>query len=342
VLRVSHPIAPTPEHAALFDYITHEAIGDKLPAIVAGLELAKRADTEAQIVEAINKYGLTHEMIPNQWKKSPLVWEALLERMPLMAMVRNLGVMTANGLIGQMSEASRAIISRLHDERRIKNARVHPVAFLNALRTYGKGKGFRGSLAWTPDHNITDALEDAFYLAFENIEPSGKRLMLALDVSGSMGWESLSTLNLSARDAAAVMALATAKTESQYMSMAFQTDFTPFRISKNDSIDSVIYKMSWLKFGGTNCSLPMIYATANGINIDTFVLYTDSETWAGRIQPVEALAQYRQASGINAKLIVVGMTSNGFTIADPDDAGMLDVVGFDSATPRLISDFAAG
>jgi 60 kDa SS-A/Ro ribonucleoprotein len=34
------------------------------------------------------------------------------------------------------------------------------------------------------------------------------------------------------------------------------------------------------------------------------------------------------------------MTATGFTIADPNDGGMLDVVGFDSATPNLIADFA--
>jgi 60 kDa SS-A/Ro ribonucleoprotein len=34
------------------------------------------------------------------------------------------------------------------------------------------------------------------------------------------------------------------------------------------------------------------------------------------------------------------MTSTGFTIADPEDAGTLDVVGFDSAAPQVISDFA--
>jgi 60 kDa SS-A/Ro ribonucleoprotein len=36
------------------------------------------------------------------------------------------------------------------------------------------------------------------------------------------------------------------------------------------------------------------------------------------------------------------MVSNGFSIADPADPGMLDVVGFDTATPQLISDFARG
>jgi 60 kDa SS-A/Ro ribonucleoprotein len=34
------------------------------------------------------------------------------------------------------------------------------------------------------------------------------------------------------------------------------------------------------------------------------------------------------------------MVSNGFTIADPNDSGMLDVVGFDTATPSIIADFA--
>jgi 60 kDa SS-A/Ro ribonucleoprotein len=43
--------------------------------------------------------------------------------------------------------------------------------------------------------------------------------------------------------------------------------------------------------------------------------------------------------GIAAKLVVVAMSSDGFSIADPDDAGVLDVVGFDTATPRVISDF---
>jgi 60 kDa SS-A/Ro ribonucleoprotein len=74
--------------------------------------------------------------------------------------------------------------------------------------------------------------------------------------------------------------------------------------------------------------------------VDVFVVLTDSETWAGAIHPCQALAEYRQALGIGARLIVCGMVSNGFTIADPDDAGMLDVVGFDTATPALMADFA--
>jgi len=44
------------------------------------------------------------------------------------------------------------------------------------------------------------------------------------------------------------------------------------------------------------------------------VVYTDSETWAGTLHPAQALRQYRERM---AKLVVVGMASNGFTIAEP-------------------------
>ena len=100
--------------------------------------------------------------------------------------------------------------------------------------------------------------------------------------------------------------------------------------------------MSDLPFGGTDCALPMLYAQATEREVDTFVIYTDSETWAGDVHPAQALRDYRRASGIDARLVVVGMVSNGFSIADPTDPGMLDVVGFDTATPQLISDFARG
>jgi 60 kDa SS-A/Ro ribonucleoprotein len=83
----------------------------------------------------------------------------------------------------------------------------------------------------------------------------------------------------------------------------------------------------------------MLHAIQNRLLVDAFVVLTDSETWAGDIHPVQALRRYRERSGLPARLIVVGMVSNGFTIADPDDGGMMDVVGFDAAVPQLMSDF---
>jgi 60 kDa SS-A/Ro ribonucleoprotein len=100
--------------------------------------------------------------------------------------------------------------------------------------------------------------------------------------------------------------------------------------------------VSNLPFGGTDCALPMLWALDNGVAADAFLIYTDSETWAGDIHPAQALRQYRERTGIPARLVVVGMVANDCTIADPNDAGMLDVVGFDAAAPELIAAFVRG
>ena len=94
--------------------------------------------------------------------------------------------------------------------------------------------------------------------------------------------------------------------------------------------------------GGTDCAQPMIYAKKKNLKVDVFIVYTDSETWAGKVHPSKALKQYRAKLGIDAKLIVCAMTSDGFTLADPDDRGMLDMAGFDAAAPDVIRQFVLG
>jgi 60 kDa SS-A/Ro ribonucleoprotein len=148
------------------------------------------------------------------------------------------------------------------------------------------------------------------------------------------------------------MALVTAAREPEHMFTAFTAGSYPSRwsglgsgltqvaISPRQRLDDVVTQVGALKFGGTDCALPMLEAAKHRWPIDLFVIYTDSETWAGQVHPAQALRQYRERMGIPAKLVVVGMASNGFTLADPDDAGMLDMVGFDTATPNLIADFA--
>ena len=86
----------------------------------------------------------------------------------------------------------------------------------------------------------------------------------------------------------------------------------------------------------------MIHAKKRKLKVDVFIVYTDNETWAGKIHPSKALQNYRKAMDIDARLIVCAMSSNKFTLADPNDAGMLDIAGFDSAAPEIIRTFALG
>jgi 60 kDa SS-A/Ro ribonucleoprotein len=54
------------------------------------------------------------------------------------------------------------------------------------------------------------------------------------------------------------------------------------------------------------------------------------------------LRDYREASGIAARSIVVATSATDVSLADPNDALSLDVAGFDTAAPQVIADFVAG
>jgi 60 kDa SS-A/Ro ribonucleoprotein len=311
---------------------------------VLGFERLRGATSKNDTLALIRSHRFTHEMVLSDWKNDKDIWAALLENMPVTAMIRNLAKMTNVGLLAPLASATKHVVATLNDEARLKKARVHPIAILSALKVYEQGHGERGKLTWTPVRGIVDALDAAFYTAFKAIEPTGKTHLLALDVSGSMTCGAIAGVpGLSPRVASTAMALVTAKLEKEFSIIGFtggSDAVTQLSISPRQRLDDALKVVDGLPFGSTDCSLPMIWAQQRKLPIDTFVVYTDNETWAGNVHPFQALREYRQKMGIGAKLIVVGMTATGFTIADPTDAGMLDVVGFDSAAPNIMADFA--
>jgi 60 kDa SS-A/Ro ribonucleoprotein len=261
--------------------------------------------------------------------------------------------MSSIGLLEPFSDAKNLVLRKLKDQTALKRARIHPLAVLIAQKIYAQGKGDKGSLKWSPVSAIVDALDDAFYATFQNVEPCGKPVLLALDVSGSMGGSMIAGSCISAREASAAIALITAATEPERVIVAFsaaknghggkwgggEPGVTPVDISPRMRLADVIKRIEAIPMGGTDCALPMLWAARNCLNVSGFVTYTDSETWAGDIHPAQALRQYRNEFVGDAKAVVVGMTSNGFTLADPNDRGMLDVVGFDTTVPAVIVDF---
>jgi len=342
------PVAPG-DKALDFVWAAEQASGLRLVAENADTAEAKAILAEAnqasvkKLVDLIVTYRLPREALPTEALNRAEVWEALLQEMPMTAMIRNLGTMSKIGLLKPLSDAEKLVAGRLTDAARLRGAKVHPIQVLSALRTYSSGRGVRSAATWTVSSKIVESLDEAFELSFGAVEPAGTRHLLGLDVSSSMTWGEIAGVpGLSPSAATAALAVVAARTEPWTAIMGFADTFRDLGITARDRVDVAARKVSGLTFGGTDASLPMTWALENKIQVDTFVVLTDNETWAGNIQPVQALEKYRQATGIGARLIVVGMTSTGFTIADPNDAGMLDVVGFDGATPAFMAKFAKG
>lgn len=364
-LRLSHPVG-LDENLANFilgkDFSVEES-----PEMVQAFLAFQAAKTEKEVLALLDEYKRAPwEFLPTEFHKSAEVWKKLFYNgMPATALLRNVTRFARLGLFDDMKFAG-DVAKALTNQDRILKGRVHPINYLNASVVYRQGQidrkpdryGYtseRRVKTWTSNNKIQAALDKGYELAFGNLEPAEKRTLVALDVSGSMG-ANASGLDISCAQFSGAMAQFISKTEPYSMIRGFSSgsrgyrwnrdgDMSGFKdlgISDSDSLGDVMSKVSRQNFGATDCALPMMWALENDVEIDTFIVLTDSETYYGTIHPHEALEKYRKKTGIPAKLVVVAATATEFSIANPNDSGSLDVSGADSSVPKLIADFSAG
>lgn len=347
LITLSHPSRSKSdaEFSALIDWSIGKANNQSeapLPKVIQGFELSKEVDIK-NLPALIREYGLTWEMIPPEALNNVKVWDALLDgNVPLGALLRQLPRLTNLGVISPLGGRTQEIVDRLTNQEELVRARIHPLKILVSLKTYAGGRSLRGDGSWKPVQRVVAALDEAFYLAFKAVEPANKRTLIALDVSGSMGFNNIAGLPIKPSEAVAALALVTAATEPETYIVGFGAEVRDLGISPRMRLDGVMYQTSRMTFGATDAAAAIVYATKQNLKVDTFIVMTDNETYAGRSHPFEALKTYRSKTGIDAKLIVVATTATKFSIADPSDAGMLDIAGFDTAVPGLISEFSKG
>lgn len=355
LLRLAHVTPKTPLQNQLFKWVvsgelpTDATAGEgreDLQALqfIEGFERLKKAKTAAEAAALIQEFNLSHEMVPTELKTSAVVWEALFQRMPLGAMIRNLGNLSKCGFLKPLSAASKEVSARLLNGDNLKKARIHPIQILVALRTYSSGKGFKGTGTWDVVPVVCDALEEAFYLAFQFVEPSGTRDLLCLDTSQSMTWSHVGVMGgLTPREISAAMAMVVARTSNESLFISYSDTATELAFTPKWRLKEVVDRIGKYPAYGTDCASPIVHALNRGYDVDTIQLYTDSETNSrGSLQPVAALNKLRDKLGHDVKLIIAGMVSNGFSVADPNDRSMLDIIGYSTDTPAIISQFSAG
>lgn len=350
VLRKSHASTLDPATNAVLRWATRGEINEHTPRLIEGY--LKVREPGADLAALVREYKLSWEMLPTERVNDAAVWNALLDNgMSTTALIRQLPRLTNLGLFDGKGARTKDVLAQITDHDVLRKSRVHPLQLLNAERTYSAGHSQRGNGTWTPKPQIVDGLSDAFLVSFENVENYDSHTCHALDVSGSMGWDQIGGMSITPREASAALALVGVSTSPDDEIIGFtgggwyrqnSEPVTELNISPRQRLSDALRVVDDLPMGTTDCAQPMLWALKEGKEFDGFVVYTDNETYAGRIHPHQALREYNKKMGLNAKLVVVGMTSTGFSIADPSDPLMLDVVGLDTATPKLISEFIGG
>lgn len=335
VLRLSH--ASSAEHNYIFQYLTQEEGTAPEDTLLAAFEKAQMMEGK-DLADFIKEYRLTWEMIPNEQLNTPAVLDALLVNMPIFALLRNLNRFASAGMTTGNSETTKAIVNKLSAEN-VKKSGVHPVTLLNALRVYSSGHGDLGNKTWTPNQNINDALNNAFYAALEALTPTGKSILLAVDVSGSMNSATVNKSRLTPKDVSAALSMAIMRSEANAELIWFDTKVMIPKIGRRNSLDEILRGTP--NGGGTDCSLAIKYALHTKNKYDAVIILTDNETWAGHSHAAQELDQYRKINP-DVKVIEVGMVANGYSSFEMNDKNVLRVVGFDASVTEVVNRFISG
>lgn len=348
LMRLSHPVGVDQRLGNFIldkGSVTAFGTGD----ILTGFEMMQKASSAKNVIEILGLYpNLPWETIPTQFLKDVEVWKVLFYNNSIngQALLRNVVRLAKIGAFNDIKFAG-DYAKKISDKAMIARTRLHPVQYLLAGLTYQRGQRDRNAYAsysssynktWSNNTKISEALNAGFYDSFANVTPSGVPIRVGVDVSGSMSWGSAIGADVTAAEGAALMALVTAKVEPYVEIVGFANTLRDLGISPADSFESVIRKTKINNFGSTDPSL-LIRTASN--SAEAFLVITDNEVNSGT-HPSRELVKYRSRTGLDAKLVVMGMTATNFTIADPNDAGMMDVAGFDASAPKVVSDFIAG
>lgn len=346
-LRIAHP-------QGLDENVVNFVLGkpyneNQVPEVIRTFNALQSAKTEREVLRIIDQASsVSWEMIPTSFHKSADVWKALFYKgMGQTALLRNTKRMHEIGAFNDMKFAG-DYAAALSNKTAIEKGRLHPINYLNAYVKYAgdpdpylsRWNSFNRTTV-SANNKVVAALEDGYHKAFKNVVPANKRTLVGLDVSGSMS-QNANGLEISCATLGAAFAQTVVKREPYAMIRGFSHTFKDLGITDSDTLNQVMSKTTNQNFGRTDCSLPMAWALANKIEVDTFVIFTDNETYAGSQHPHQALERYRVKSGIPARLVVVAATGTNITVGDPNDAGTLNVSGFDSSAPKFIADFSAG
>lgn len=297
-----------------------------------------KPDEEDKVCWLVDECDLPWEAVPSELR-SHNVWDCLINKMPMTAMLRQLSSWEARLHFNDPAFAKK-VVDRMTDDTFIAYQRPHPLAVLKAMTIYESGHGELGNLRWTPRMNIMNALGYIFDKSFAHIERMDRRLCIAVDVSGSMEAASVYLSRISAYKAAASMCRALLCASPDSLVVGFDTRTHVADITRDMSTTSIIrhFQMN-MPHGGTDCSSPINYCTSMRERVDAFVIMTDSHYWDGE-QPDGAMWRYHNSVNNKAKLVTVAMSSNQFKLSDAPWS--LCAVGMDPAIAPVIASFVSG
>jgi 60 kDa SS-A/Ro ribonucleoprotein len=331
VIRMVHPKPADAARQALYAWVIGKPFDvAALPAKLQAYEAFKKVAV-GELPDLPFQYYTSLRLNASHWKSLArnASWQTL--RMNLNTFARN-GVFADSTLVAELAR-------KLRDPEQVRRARVFPYQLLMA---------YTAASVDVPT-KIREALQDAMEVAIRQVPKLEGNVVVAVDVSGSMGspvtgHRKGATTAVRCVDVAALVAACVQRTNPEARVLPFDTDVRDVRLNPRDSVMTQARQLAKLCGGGTSVSSPLARLNKEGADVDLLVLVSDNESWkdtrtGGATETMRQWAQIK-ARCPQAKLVCIDLQPVA-TSQTVERADVLHVGGFSDAVFDLLAVFAA-
>lgn len=311
IVKTVHPKPISDTQKAIFAYLVgKEYDKTQVPQISAYEALKKTTDVKEQIA-LIHEGKLPHEVVTGVVKPTKEIWNAILQQMPIFALLRNLNTLDRAGVLDENREY---ITSVLNNPERLTKSKILPFRFVSAFQEVSK--------PW-----VKDVLRQSVELTFDNLPEIPGKTAVFLDVSGSMKGEYLQI--------GSVFAVALyKKTKGNGIFWTFDTRVYDPQPSMYDSILTQAERIK--AGGGTDTGAPVEKLRKDNIYVDNIIIITDEQQNTGSPFYKE-LEKYRRSINPNTKAFVIDIAPYRSAMIPPTDKNAHYIYGWSETVLHYIA-----
>ncbi|MGF6494668.1 60 kDa SS-A/Ro ribonucleoprotein [Luteibacter sp. 621] len=235
---------------------------------------------------------------------------------------------------------TQAIAWRLRSPQAIREARVLPYQLMVAYRAA------EGSMPRV----IADALHDALETATSTVPVLSGRVVVAIDVSGSMaspvtGYRKGATSVATCVEVAALIAAALKRANRGVRIIPFNHAVVPYRARSTVGVMEQARELAKLVTGGTAVSAPITQLVAEKAKVDLLVIVSDNQSWFDVRNMQDGTAAMQawialKALNPQARLACIDLQPYATSQFDGHDSDILHIAGFSDAVFGLLANAA--
>jgi 60 kDa SS-A/Ro ribonucleoprotein len=359
IIKMARPKAGESARAALYGYLIGKVKADdeRLPEIVRQYEAFKADPKNTPIPDVEFRMLSGMDLSAEQWAEIAKSGRFHQTRMNLNNYARH-GVFKVPGMVDE-------IAAKLRDPESIKKAKVFPYQLMAAyLATTGGIESQYSSYyarAEKPQVEVPmavkEALQDALDISTENVPAFGGKVLVGLDVSGSMhspvtGQRGAGqTTSVQCVDVAALFASIIMRQNKDADILGFTTSVHATNLNPRDSVITNAKILRKLPSGGTDCSVALHNWNERKVTGDLVVIISDSESWADTLNyrrrawgsGTGLMNEWESFKARNPKAKLVCIDLQPYASAQAlDREDILLVGGFSDAVFDIIHQFSEG